>query len=160
MSIFIKDDIEKIYNKYINLVSFVVSKYIKDEEIIKDISHDVFLNYIEQKDKVKDIQKYLTSTAKYISLSYLKEINAIKYETLIEKNNDCNIYTDLSNIRYKLFIDDLRKFLNDEEIDIIIFHIIYDYSLIEISKKLNRNYNSIKSIYHRAINKCKEKGVY
>ena len=30
MSIFIKDDIEKIYNKYINLVSFVVSKYIKD----------------------------------------------------------------------------------------------------------------------------------
>ena len=143
MSIFIKDDIEKIYNKYINLVSFVVSKYIKDEEIIKDISHDVFLNYIEQKDKVKDIKKYLTSTAKYISLSYLKEINAIKYETLIEKNNDCNIYTDLSNIRYKLFIDDLRKFLNDEEIDIIIFLIIYDYSLIEISKKLIRNYNSI-----------------
>ena len=94
MSIFIKDDIEKIYNKYINLVSFVVSKYIKDEEIIKDISHDVFLNYIEQKDKVKDIQKYLTSTAKYISLSYLKEINAIKYEILIEKNNDSNNYTD------------------------------------------------------------------
>ena len=76
------------------------------------------------------------------------------------RNNDSNNYTDLSNIRYKLFIDDLRKFLNDEEIDIIIFHIIYDYSLIEISKKLNRNYNSIKSIYHRAINKCKEKGVY
>lgn len=160
MFIFIKDDIEKIYNKYINLVSFVVSKYIKDEEIIKDISHDVFLNFIEQKDKVKDIQKYLASTAKYISLSYLKNTNTIRYETLLEINNDSNYYTDLSNIRYKLFIDDLRKFLTDEEIDIIIYHTVYDYSLIEISQKFNKNYNSIKSIYFRAIKKCKEKGLY
>ena len=47
--------------------------------------------------------------------------------------------------------------LNDIEIEIIIQHIIYDYSFKELSKIYNKPINTIISIYNRAKKKLKER---
>jgi DNA-directed RNA polymerase specialized sigma24 family protein len=47
----------------------------------------------------------------------------------------------------------MEKYLNNNEIDIIIQHSIYDYSFKELSLKYNKSINTIISIYHRAIKK-------
>ena len=149
--------IEKVYEKYKKLVTFVISKYIKDKEIIKDITLDVFLNYIENENKVFNIQKYLTSTAKYMSLKYLKKNNQMDLDSIDEEVLYSN---NKSNIEYNLIIDEFKEFLSNEEIDIMILHIVYNYTFKEISLTKKIKLNSIKSIYRRAIIKCKEKGVF
>lgn len=149
--------IEKVYEKYKKLVTFVISKYIKDKEIIKDITQDVFLNYIENENKVFNIQKYLATTAKYMSLKYLKKNNQMDLDSIDEEVLYSN---NKSNIEYNLIIDEFKEFLSNEEIDIIILHIVYNYTFKEISLTKKIKLNSIKSIYRRAIIKCKEKGVF
>lgn len=159
MTIYQEKHFEQVYNKYKKLVSFVVSKYIADIEIIKDITHDVFLNYIEHEEKAGNIQKYLTSTAKYMSLKYLDNTNNIIKSSNMDLINE-NINEAKSNINYLLFIEDLKKIISDEEIEIIILYAVYNYSFVEISLEKNMNYNNVKSIYRRAILKCREKGVF
>lgn len=150
--------IEKVYEKYKKLVTFVISKYIKDKEIIKDITQDVFLNYIENENKVFNIQKYLTMTAKYMSLKYLeKNNNQIDLDSIDEELLYAN---NKSSIEYNLIIDEFKEFLSNEEIEIIILHVVYNYTFKEISLTKKIKLNSIKSIYRRAIIKCKEKGVF
>ena len=104
--------IEKVYEKYKKLVTFVISKYIKDKEIIKDITQDVFLNYIENENKVFNIQKYLTSTAKYMSLKYLKKNNQMDLDSIDEEVLYSN---NKSNIEYNLIIDEFKEFLSNEK---------------------------------------------
>ena len=100
--------IEKVYEKYKKLVTFVILKYIKDKEIIKDITQDVFLNYIENENKVFNIQKYLTSTAKYMSLKYLKKNNQMDLDSIDEEvlysNNKSNMFPIMVGILYKMYI--------------------------------------------------------
>ena len=44
--------------------------------------------------------------------------------------------------------------------NLVILHIVYNYTFKEISLTKKIKLNSIKSIYRRAIIKCKEKGVF
>lgn len=36
---------EEIYNRYVRLVAFVVSKYLSDEEDVKDLTNEVFVRF-------------------------------------------------------------------------------------------------------------------
>ena len=39
---------EEIYNRYVRLVAFVVSKYLSDEEDVKDLTNEVFVRFFER----------------------------------------------------------------------------------------------------------------
>ena len=52
----------------------------------------------------------------------------------------------------------MKKVLSDEEINIIILHLIYDYTFKELADKYNKPISSISSVYSRALKKFK-KGV-
>ena len=53
----------------------------------------------------------------------------------------------------------LEKYLTEEEIKIILLYNVDCYSLKEIANKIKKPYNSVVSIYNRAIKKFK-KEVY
>lgn len=38
----------EIYDQYVRLVAFVVSKYLSDEEDIKDLTNEVFVRFFER----------------------------------------------------------------------------------------------------------------
>ena len=92
-----------------------------------------------------------------MSLKYLKKNNQMDLDSIDEEVLYSN---NKSNIEYNLIIDEFKEFLSNEEIDIIILHIVYNYTFKEISLTKKIKLNSIKSIYRRAIIKCKEKGVF
>jgi len=142
-----------IYDKYYKLVYYVIKTNINNIENIKDVSQNTFLHFfnsLTQNSKINDIKSYLLTIAKNESINFLK-----KYNNYIEFNEEINsIETDNSN---NDIFDELSELLTKEEYDILIEHIIYGKKLSVIAKEKNVNKNSLKSTYHRSIQRIKTK---
>ena len=146
----------EIYYFYYRLVYFTIMKYISIPNDIEDLTQDVFVDFFNNLNiKIDNIKYYLLTSAKNKSINYLKSKNnnieysdLIKYKNIAESTNNKN-YDDLINM--------FKQYLSDFEIEIIIQHIIYDYSFKELSKIYNKPLKTIFSIYNRAKNKLKER---
>ena len=67
--------------------------------------------------------------------------------------DDCS-----NNEEYNNIIDNMKKYLSEREINILLEHIIDGNSFKDLSVKYNIPLNTVISIYHRALKKYK-KGV-
>lgn len=147
-----------IYQKYQKLIYFIISKYITNVFDIEDLTQTVFINFfnnLEKIDLTKNIKYYLVTSAKNISLNFIKKQNRMDYDDVLiyqtkDQNNNNYLYCDL--------INDLQKYLNKEQINIIILHTIEGYTFKEIAKKYNKKTNTIITIYNRALKQYKNKG--
>ena len=81
-----------IYQKYQKLIYFIISKYITNIYDIEDLTQTVFINFfnnLEKIDLTKNIKYYLVTSAKNISLNFIKKQNKIEYDdTLIYQTKD------------------------------------------------------------------------
>jgi len=150
----ISEFFELVYTKYRGLVAFVIAKFIQDDDVIKDLVHDVFVLFFENASNVKtNIKSYLTSTAKNISLNYLRKKQK---ETEFDENlygiNEKN-----TNPSYQEIITYLSQYLNQTELKILLLHLVDDYTFKEISEQLNLKENTTKSIYFRALKKVERR---
>ena len=99
----------------------------------------------------KNFKYYLTTTANNLAINFLKNKNndydILEYEhfDIYESNND-----DLKDM-----IDILKSQLEQDEVDIIIQHLIYAYTFEDIAKQNNLNVSTVKTKYFRAIKKVK-----
>lgn len=150
--------LEEIYNEYYKLVCFIISRYIENNLDIEELANDVFVKFFQNIYSIRSsIKYYLTTTAKNISLNYLKrkKQNAICDDEFIysikdEKHN--------SNENYYEIIDYLKTFLTENEIAIILNHVIYDMTFKNISELLKVSENTVKTTYYRSLEKIKSKG--
>lgn len=150
--------LEEIYNEYYKLVCFIISRYISNNFDIEDLANDVFIKFFQNIYSVRSsIKYYLTTTAKNISLNFLKQNNKnvilddeFIYSIKDEKHS--------SNENYYEIIDYLKTFLTENEIRIILNHVIYDMTFKKISKLLKMPENTIKTTYYRSLEKIKNKG--
>ena len=142
-----------IYNYYFKLVCFCISQYIDNKEDIEEIADDTFINFfnnIDHLDETKNIKYYILTTAKNNAINALRRNN--KYTTLSDEELVNIPYYDYKETNETLEI--LKKVLNEEELLIVINHLIYGYSFKEISSKQKISINTIMSKYRRAIKKA------
>ena len=146
---------EEIYNKYHNLICYIISQNIKNNNDVEELVNDTFMNFYYNcsKIKIKNIKYYLVTSAKNICIDFLK-----KKQIIYEYDEDYinNYKEDKEKTMYDEVIILLNKYLSEEEINIILLYNIDQYSLKQISKKLNKPYSSIVSMYDRAIKKFKK----
>ena len=64
--------------------------------------------------------------------------------------------TNSDNPTFNELIDMLSDYLTDEEINIIIYHFLYNETFENIAKKLNKNPNTIRTTYFRSLKKVKK----
>ena len=139
-----------IYNAYYKLVYFVLAKYLTSSSDIEDILVESFVSLFENRKKVTNIKYYLTTIGKNKALNFLKkrdrEINVDQFvlENTITSHNS----------NYNDVVEELRKFLDQESVDIIIEHVVEGVSLVELSRKYNQPINTLKSKYRRALKKA------
>ena len=147
---------EDIYKEYHNLVKYIISKYEIDENNIEEILNDVFYNFYKNifKTEMYNIKYYLVQTAKNLTINHLKKK---KEEVSFNEEIVLNEINTYNNTLYNEIIFDMKQKLSENEINIIILHDVYNYTFQELSKKYNKPSNSIKTLYHRAIKKFKEK---
>lgn len=148
---------EEIFNEYSKLCAFIIYKYIKDEEDVKDLVMDIFIKFFDValKQDIDNIKGYLISSSKNSSINFLKrqETNIIYNDNilideLLDDNNQNNDYEEL--------IKEMKDILSEEEINIIILHTVYDYTFKEISKKYSKSESTIKTLYYRALKKYRK----
>lgn len=150
----INEIFEKIYNDYVKLVAFSVGKYVKDVDDIKDITNEVFIRFFKNIEYIKtSIKYYLLSTARNLSIDYLKEKN--KYEVFENIDDLINENLIESYNGYQELVDDLKNVLSFREVEIIILHVVDGYTFKEIGAKLNLSSKNANKIYERALKKFK-----
>lgn len=147
---------EEIYNEYNKLVYFVIMRYVNNVEDIKDLVQDTFISFYNNLDHdIQNIKYYLTVSAKNKAINFVNKQNKIVFdEDFIYKAEEVKSI----NTNYQSIIEEMKKSLNDQEIEIILLHTIYDLTFLDIAQKFNMNLNTTISIYHRAIKKFR-KGV-
>lgn len=144
---------EEIYHAYGKLVYFTIMQYVKNNMDVEDLTQDVFLNFFNNllKNEIKNIKYYLVVSAKNRAINF---INANQNKIVLDENI---IYEqeqqDDYNENYFIIISNMKKYLNEFEIDIIIQHAVYDYSFKDLANKYDKSINTIISTYHRAVKK-------
>lgn len=156
----IDDILNYIYDKYKPLVIFIASKYLSDDDDIKDVVQETFVEFFSEKQKRhNNIKSYLSIACKHNALDLLKK----KKRIYLMSDEESNMIIDnqvISHRTYNEIIDDLKSHLTEEEVKIIYFHLVDNLNFIDISKKIKQNVNTVKSIYYRALKKYKKvKGI-
>ena len=152
----VEEAFEEVYYQYYKLLFYIAVKMISDSERASDIVNDVFLtffNNIKKIDLYKNIKYYLVTATKNTCLNELK-----KQKLKVEFNEDIvNQVADNKESKvWEEFIEEFKKFLSIEEIELIVDHLVFDYTFKEIAKSKGVSLFSVSSKYKRAIDKLKK----
>lgn len=142
-----------VYEKYFKLVCFCISQYVNSKEDVEELANDTFLSFfnnIDNLDLNKNIKYYILVTAKNNAINHIKKHS--KY-TLLSDEQLINIAYEESYESNDI-INYLKEILSNEEISIMINHLLYGYSFKEIAKKENKSINTIMSKYRRSVKKA------
>lgn len=143
---------EAVYKAYAKLVAFVVGEYISDGETIKEVVNDVFLSLFNHAENVRgSVKYYLSVSAKNAAINRAKSESKRRGDIPIEFAEESVTFEPRSEI-----ISELKKYLREEEVGIILKHVIEGYSFKEIAKSSEKNVNTVLSIYSRAIKKLRK----
>ena len=145
---------EDIFNEYSHLVAFIIYKYVDVKEDVEDLVMDVFIKFYEVcfNSDITNIKAYLATIAKN------KAINFVKAKTNKDIVYDEEIILNVSSndTSYHEIIEEMSKYLDGEEMEIIILHAVYGHSFVEIAKRVGKPTTTINSIYHRGIKKFRK----
>lgn len=150
-----------LYFKYKPLVCFVVAQYVRNEFDIEDITQEAFINFFNHVENIhSSIKTYLTVSAKNIAFNFLKKNKKADYVDADELSNlnDVTVVDRFANDSLEELINDMKKVISEEDVKIILLHLIEDIKFEEIAIKFNQNVKTIKTKYYRALKKCKKIG--
>lgn len=148
---------EEIYYQYGNLVAYIISKYVNKLEDIEELTNDVFINFYKRcfNTTINNIKYYLITQAKNISIDfYRKKIN--KLDVVYDEEYLINQPSVDSYHKYNEIISEMSLYLNEFEINVILLHQYYGYSIVSIAEKYQKPTTTISSTYHRALKKMKK----
>ena len=145
---------EDIFNEYSHLIAFIIYKYVDVKEDVEDLVMDVFIKFYEVclTTEISNIKSYLATIAKNKAINFVKA----KTNKDIIYDEDIILSAESNDTSYHEIISEMGKYLDHDEMEIIILHIVYGYSFIEIATKLNKPSSTIHSIYQRGIKKFRK----
>lgn len=147
---------ETFYNLYVNYIHYVISLYIKDSNLIDDLTQEVFMRIIEKihlfDESKSSFKTWVFNLTKNHTINYinLNKNNVIYDEEIINKANSSN------NLDYELVKMDLRTYLSDLEYQILFLKVEGKLKHSEIADVLNISIDKSKKTYSQAIKKAKE----
>lgn len=155
-----KTSFEKLVIRHKNNIMYFISRYTKNTQIAEDISQDVFVYLLVNKDQYDfkySFKTYLYMIAKCRALNYLK-----REKRIININHYENIYIDDNHLEEAIFKDEasknVRKVLSKLKPDyqaVIYLTSFEGLKYKEVAKVMDRNINQIKVLINRAKKKMK-----
>ena len=148
-----------LYTKYKPLVSFVVAQFVRNKSDIEDITQETFINFFNHVESINSsIKTYLTVCAKNIAFNFLKKNQKLSYVDADElSNSDDNSLIDyFPNARFDELIRDMKSVLSEEDVKIILLHLVDDLKFDDIALRFNQNVKTVKTKYYRALKKYKK----
>ena len=169
---------EAIYRTYVRSVALVCARFLRDDADVQSVTNDVFVAFFRRmeffdENEIVSLRAYLTAAARHAALNHLraqsKREGALVDICIPEGDfdGDADLLSMLPDpdgdvtvsVRYAELITDLRRTVGDEAAEIILLHAVCGESFPVISARLGRKENTVKTMYHRAIQKFRrEKG--
>ncbi len=104
--------------------------------------------------ELDNIKYYLVVQAKNSAINFQKK-NASSHD--IEYIEEISLGDmDEDKTTFNCLIDDMRQYLTEYEINVILLHGVYEKSFVDIAKKYQKPVTTVKSAYHRAITKYRK----
>ncbi|MCR5185478.1 MAG: sigma-70 family RNA polymerase sigma factor [Bacilli bacterium] len=141
-----------VYNEYKLLVYYVSFQITNNQMDSEDIVNETFLKLFENRFHLKNkksVKYFLLETSKNLSL------NLKKREERKEPLKEDIVSGQEDNTPY--FLKQLGESITKEELDLLIYHLIYGFSFKEMSRLLKKSEDSISSKYSRTIKKLRKK---
>ncbi len=151
----IKSVFEEIYYEYGKLVGFIISKYVSNRADIEEIINDVFISFSLRmfKTEIKNIKFYLAVIAKNATLKFIRRQG--RFET-VEYCEEYGRVNENESLFYDDFLSCAYKNLKENEINILLLHLVHGYTFVEIAQRYNTPVSTVSSIYHRSIKKLRK----
>jgi DNA-directed RNA polymerase specialized sigma24 family protein len=153
----VQKEFERIFNRYSKLLFSVAYILLNDKEDAQDCVMDCFASFFSKGNKlmeIRNIKYYLVNSAKFLAYKRLKERSRIELKEEI---------TDEDAIGDEVYVDSdyptimlLKKHLSDEEIGLLMDHLVLEKSFREMAKERKTSVNIIAGKYFRAKSKAKE----
>ena len=152
---------EELVLRYKNQIIFFISRYTKNTAVAEDISQDVFVYLLlnkEQYDFKYSFKTYLYMIAKCRAINYIKKekkvIKILEYENLCIEDNDLEeiVFKNSENQKIRKII----KKLKPEYQEIIYLTIFEGFKYKEVARIMDKSIAQVKGLLHRAKKKLKE----
>ena len=140
------------YQKYKNLLYFHIYGILKNHETSEEVLLDTFIKIYDNIDTFDGMyfKAWIVKIAKNTAISELRKVK----ENMVF---DENLYVKevISDYDLQDYLTDLSLILDNEEYLIMIYHLIYDLSLTEISHILEKPRGTIGWKYNQALKKAR-----
>ncbi len=162
----------EVYDQYVDILYRFGSQYLKDQDLIKDCIHDLFLDLYKYRKKLSDtdnIRFYLfcvlrhkiqREQVKNKAIAYIDEIQLLQDDSVSSHEDDL-VASETEKEKLKL-LQEALKTLSNKQCETISLKFRYNLSYPEIAKILNISVESVRTSIYRALKelrRClKEKG--
>lgn len=142
-----------IYAEYSYLVFYVAFEIVRKREDAKDITNETFLRMYKNRHSLKsgkNLKYYLVTIAKNLARNLVKENN--RY---LAYNDNLEASVEEKDDDFAAYIMTFENFLNEEEISLVIYKLLYEYTFREIAVMKKTTTNSVSSKYKRTLDKIR-----
>ena len=169
---------EAIYRTYVRSVALVCARFLREDADVQSVTNDVFVAFFQRVafldlSELGSLRAYLTASAKHAALDHLRaqhrreglcvDISSPAWDADGE-TDPLSMLPDpdsdvAASLRYTELTRDLRATVGDEAAEIILSRAVCGESFPVIAARLGKKENTVKTLYHRAIQKFRrEKG--
>lgn len=144
---------DELYNKTKKQVYYFIYSMVNNSLDSEDLLQETYLKLLRYKNRVKcdKVMVYLLQIAKTLTYNYLKRSKKVE----IVESIDCEDEHQVYDLNKSPLIEQMKKILNDVELQIVILHVVDDMTHKEISKILKKPLGSITWAYNNAIKKLR-----
>lgn len=127
-------------------------QYVKEKETAEDVTNETFMQFFAHKDQIKvpsKIKTYLARTSKNLSLNILEMHK--REEPLVQ-----DVETEEKMDDFMMYMQKFSSYLDQEEVDYIIWHLLYGFTFHEIAQEKQVSIHVVSSKYKRAVDKIRK----
>ena len=148
---------EEFYNETSKQVYFTALGILKDHALAEDITQDTYVSFLDNVENYKyenSIYGYLTIIARNKSINIYNKNKRITYDDELLNN----VKTPIPEKNNDLDIDEILSLIEkEEEREIVIYHIVLDYTFKEIANIMHKPLGTILWKYNKTIKYLREK---
>lgn len=135
---------ESLYNEYHSIVYYVIFQIVKNQDITKDLVQETFFTVYNNITQYNggNIKYWIISIAKNLAINFYNR-KIVKENKVIRSDNMINSFIKEEHVGLGKYDELLDTHFNQREKDIIVYHVVFGYSYVEIGEMLDENPRSI-----------------
>ena len=146
---------DKVYDAYHKYIYYIIHTYVKNTETTKDLTQEAFIKMYRNLNQLEDLNafhQWFIMLSKHLALDFLRDANKNAFvtdsEQVLEKIKDHTYSPSPGIFEFKS--------LNDDELKIINYKIIYEVTFNDIALELGLSLSVVTKMYYKAIKKLKK----